>query len=246
MKTLVSLTALLVMFSLPLHAANPFRAIELTDVELGELRGRYVMPGRIIHFGVTMSSEWKNSAGQTLGAEVNFQVNSRAQPSLRISNLSSESPDAADGMAAGAGAGQMLGGGGLAEVSGISQSVRSAGDFNDALNNLEIVVSRDGQRASSAQGAALPSGSRSFANDVGHVRIDTEGGLKVFLDAGTQGSAMQQIGSGNVVQQANFTGDLNSVRNLATLNVALKDLPLGQDFANCTLEQLRALRPTGF
>ena len=59
MKTLVWFMALLVMFSLPVNAANPFRAAELTDAELSELRGRYVMPGRIIHFGVTMSSVWE-------------------------------------------------------------------------------------------------------------------------------------------------------------------------------------------
>lgn len=245
MKMSVSLMTLLVVFSLPIHAANPFRAIELSDVELSELRGRYVMPGRIIHFGVTMSSEWKNSTGQTLGAEVNLQVDNRAQPSLQITDLSSQSTGD-HGAPALSGTGLVLGGGGLQEVSGISQSVRSAGDFNDALNNLEIVVSRDGQLASSGPAGLSPSGSRNFTNDVGSVRIDVQGGVKIFLDAGTQGSAMQQIGSGNVVQQARFTGDLNNVRNLATLSVALKDLPLGQDFANCTLEQLRALRPMGF
>lgn len=245
MKTLVSLMTLLVMFSLPVHAGSPFRAIELSDVELSELRGRYVMPGRIIHFGVTMSSEWKNSAGQSLGAQVNLQVNSRAQPSLQITDLSSQSADNGNAPAL-SGSGLVVGGDGLQQVSGISQSVRSAGDFNDALNNLDIVVSRDGQFAASASAGGSPSGSRSFTNDVGSVRVDAQGGLKILLDAGAQGSAMQQIGSGNVVQQANFTGDLNNVRNLATLNVALKDLPLGQDFANCTLEQLRALRPMGF
>jgi hypothetical protein len=72
------------------------------------------------------------------------------------------------------------------------------------------------------------------------------GGLKLQIDAGNQGGSFQQIGNGNLVQQTNFTGDFNSVRNLATLSVALRDLPLGQDFANCTLEQLRALRPIGF
>lgn len=248
MKTLVSLMALLVMLSLPAHAANPFRAAELSDSELSELRGRYVMPGRIIHFGVTMSSVWENSAGQRLGAAVNFHVDSKAQPSLSVTDLSTQTPT--DGGSSGviAGAGLVLGGGGLTEVRGISQSVRSAGDFNDGLNSLEVVVSRDGQHPATQDNNSTPwVGNASFNNEVGRVLVDRRGGgLKILLDAGSQGAALQQIGSGNVVQQANFTGDLNNVRNLASLSVALKGLPMGQDFANCTLEQLRALRPIGF
>ena len=245
MKNLASLTALLLMFSLSAHAANPFRAAELSDAELSDLRGRYVMPGRIIHFGVTMSTVWENGAGQSVGAAVTFEMNGKAQPSLHITDLSSQSQ--ADASAVVPGTGQVLGGAGLTGVQGISQSVRSAGDFNDGLNNLEIIISRgDGQAASST--ASTPwSGSASFANEVGKVLVDRQGGgLKILLDAGTQGAALQQIGNGNVVQQANFTGDLNSVRNLTTLSVGLRDLPLGQDFAHCTLEQLRALRPIGF
>ena len=72
------------------------------------------------------------------------------------------------------------------------------------------------------------------------------GGLRMQLDAGSQGTALQQVGGGNLLQQANFSGDFNSVRNMTTLSVGLRELPLGQNFANCTLEQLRALRPVGF
>jgi len=36
--------------------ADEFRPIEIKDQELAELRGRYVMPGRVISFGVVMSS----------------------------------------------------------------------------------------------------------------------------------------------------------------------------------------------
>lgn len=248
MKTLVSLMALLVMLSLPAHAANPFRAAELSDAELSELRGRYVMPGSIIHFGVTMSSVWENSAGQRLGAEVNLHVDNKALPSLYVTDLSTQPQAEGGSLDVIPGRGLVLGGGGLTEVRGISQSVRSAGDFNDGLNSLEIVVSRDGQHPALSDSTATPwAGNASFSNEVGKVLVDRQGGgLKILLDAGSQGAVLQQIGSGNVVQQASFTGDLNNVRNLATLSVALKDLPLGQDFANCTLEQLRALRPIGF
>ena len=245
MKTFAWIMALLIMSGTPAHAANPFRAAELSDTELSELRGRYVMPGRIIHFGVAMSSVWENSAGQSVGAAVNFQVDSKATPSLTITDVSS-APQAQGGEVT-PGVGQVLGGAGLQGVQGISQSVRSAGDFNDGLNSLEIIVSRSAEPATSSGGSTAWNGSDTFANEAGRVVVDRQtGGLKLQIDAGTQGGSFQQIGNGNLVQQTNFTGDFNSVRNLATLSVALRDLPLGQDFANCTLEQLRALRPIGF
>lgn len=248
MKLPIWIMAWLIIFSLPVSAANPFRAVELSDAELSELRGRYVMPGRIIHFGVTMSSVWENGAGQNLGAAVSFHVDNKAQPSLYVTDLSSQQQDISNGNPSQPGSGQVLGGAGLTDVRGVSQSVRSAGDFNDGLNNLEIVVTRGGEGSSAPPpGSTAWSGSSQFTGAVGNVLVDGQGGgLKIALDAGTQGSALQQIGSGNVVQQANFTGNMNSVRNLATLSIALKDLPLGQDFANCTMEQLRALRPVGF
>lgn len=245
MKTLLGLVAVLGVCSLPVHAASPFSVIEVSDMELSELRGRYVMPGRIIHFGVTMSSVWENGAGQTVGAGVTFSMNGKAQPSLYITDLST--PSQTDAGSVAPGTGQVIGGGALADVRGISQSVRSAGDFNDGLNNLEIVVSRGGEEAAPAGQSAPWTGGTSFTSAAGVVSIDRQGGgLRMRLDAGSQGLALQQIGSGKVVQQASFTGDSNTLRNLSTLSVGLRDLPLGQDFANCTLEQLRALRPIGF
>lgn len=245
MKTLVWLIGACLLFSLPAQAASPFRPAEVSDAELSELRGRYVMPGRIVHFGVTMSSVWANSAGQTVGASVTFQLDSKAQPSLYVTDLSGQSdPEVASPPP---GTGQVVGGAGLRDVQGISQSVRSAGDFNDGLNNLEIVISREGGQLEPDNGAVPWTGSGTFTNEAGRVLVAQQGGgLKILVDAGSQGAALQQIGAGNVIQQANFSGDFNTVRNMATLNVGLRDLPLGFDFANCTLEQLRALRPMGF
>ena len=246
-QALAWLAGSLVMLSLPVSAGNPFQVAELHDDELAQLRGRYVMPGRIIHFGVTMSSIWENSAGQTIGAGVTFQVDGQAQPSLHITQLTSHSENQGNGTAVTPGSGQVVGGAGLTGVQGISQSVRSAGDYNEGLNNLEIVVTR-GNSAQTQDTSAVPwDGATAFTGAAGDVLVSTRnGGLQIQLDAGTQGNALQRIGGGNITQQANFSGNLNSARNLATLSVALRDLPLGQDLANCTLEQLRALRPGGY
>ena len=39
-----------------------------------ELRGRYVMPGRIISFGIVMSSTWTNAVGDTITGKASMQV----------------------------------------------------------------------------------------------------------------------------------------------------------------------------
>lgn len=247
MKSCAWFATWLMALCVPASADNPFRAAELDDEELAQLRGRYVMPGRIIHFGVTMSSVWENSAGQTIGAGVTFQLDGQAQPSLHVTQLTPQGEDQPQGGAVIPGNGQVVGGAGLTGVQGISQSVRSAGDFNDGLNNLEIVITKGGGALEQDTGAQPWSGATGFSGAAGEVLVSTRnGGLQIHLDAGAQGHALQQIGGGNITQQANFSGNLNSARNLATLNVALRDLPLGQDLANCTLEQLRALRPGGY
>jgi len=51
-----------------------FKPIEIKDQELAELRGRYVMPGRIISFGIVMSSTWRNASGDLIGAATSMQV----------------------------------------------------------------------------------------------------------------------------------------------------------------------------
>ena len=68
MKTSTWLVAACLAASLPAHAQ--FKPIEIKDQELSELRGRYVMPGRIISFGVVMSSTWQNARGDSIGAVV--------------------------------------------------------------------------------------------------------------------------------------------------------------------------------
>ncbi len=228
--------------SLPINAASLFQPMEISDAELAQLRGRYVLPDRVIHFGVTMSTFWQNSAGQAIGAKVQLQVGGNAQPNLYVSYTD----QSGNGSAALPGTGQVLGGNGLTQVQGISQSVRSAGDHNDALNDLSISISSSANELPVPVGQSW-NGTTGFTNDAGSVQISTlAGGLQLTLDAAGQGIAQQQIGGGNVLQQASINSNLNSVRNLAALNVALRDRPLNIDLANCTWEQLKALRPTGY
>lgn len=242
MNTRNWLIAGLIGFSLPANAGTIFQPVELSNAELSQLRGRYVLPDRVIHFGVTMNSVWQNSSGQALGAMVSLRVDGGAQPSLHVSFI--DQPG--NGTAVAAGTGQIIGGAGLNNIDGIVQSVRTAGDFNDAQNDLSIVVTQGNGTLAPAVGESW-NGAGTFSNDAGNVVVRNHaGGLQIALQASGQGTSHQQIGGSGISQQANISGGLNMVRNMAALTVALRDRPLGLDLANCTWEQMQALRPTGY
>lgn len=242
MNTRNWLIAGLIGFSLPATAGTIFQPVELSNAELSQLRGRYVLPDRVIHFGVTMNSVWQNSSGQALGAMVSLRVDGGAQPSLHVSFI--DQPG--NGTAVAAGTGQIIGGAGLNNIDGIVQSVRTAGDFNDAQNDLSIVVTQGNGTLAPAVGESW-NGGGTFSSDAGNVVVRNHaGGLQIALQASGQGTSHQQIGGSGISQQANISGGLNMVRNMAALTVALRDRPLGLDLANCTWEQMQALRPTGY
>ncbi|MDO9622819.1 MAG: hypothetical protein Q7J46_02340 [Pseudomonas sp.] len=242
MNTRTWLAVGLLVASLPLQAANPFQPIELSDPELDQLRGRYVLPDRIISFGVVMTSSWQDSTGQIIGAQVALNISgAQSQPTLYITRID----QAGTGNALTAGNGQIIGGAGLGSVQGIVQSVRTAGDYNMGLNDLSVQISNGNEQPVPISGEAW-NGSQGFSNGAGAVQITAlNGGLNIAVQASNgQGHSSQQIGGG-VAQHANIGGSLNNVRNLATLSVALRDNPRAVNMTSC-LEQLRALRPSGY
>ncbi|MGG2397832.1 hypothetical protein ACJRW5_12920 [Pseudomonas sp. SH1-B] len=229
--------------SLQAGAGTLFQPIEVSDQELAQLRGRYVLPDRIISFGVVMTSTWQNGAGQVIGAQVALNVVSgQVQPSLYIRQISSQGQS---GASVTSGSGVISGGAGLDSVQGIVQSVRTAGDLNTGLNDLRlrIVTGNDDTNLDDAQPW---SGSQDFSNAAGLVSVSSRaGGINITLHANQgQGFSSQQIGGG-VAQHANISGSLNEVKNLAALNVALRDNPQNLNLNAC-IEQLRALRPHGY
>lgn len=232
--------ATLMLSSLSAVAADPFVPEEVSDGELAQLRGRYVLPDRIISFGVVMNSSWQNGAGQVVGAQVALNLGAgQVQPSLTVSMI-----DQAGGTGnVAAGTGQIIGGAGLGSVQGVVQSVRTAGDYNSGLNDVAIRVTRGADAATQAAGGQPWKGDQRFGNSAGVVTVSAaNGGLNIGLQAaGGQGTSSQQLSAGGLAQQANIAGTLNMVRNLAELNVALREENRNVNIINC-LEQLRTLR----
>lgn len=227
--------------ALPASASDLFQPVEVSDHELASLRGRYVLPEGIVHFGVTMSTQWRTSNGATIGAQINLSVNNLAQANLTVSPLY----EAGNGQLPGQGSGQIVGGQGLANVQGISQSVRSAGDYNRGENYVDVNISRQPGQALAGNGPALAS-PQQFSNEAGSVLASSvNGGLQLSLLANNnQGAASQFIGRGGIIQQANISGTVNQVRNLTSLTVALRETSRPQ--VNCSLAQLAIAPRAGY
>lgn len=227
--------------SLPAAAQSAFRIEEVSDAELAQLRGRFVLPDRVVHFGVTMTTLWQNGAGD-IGAQVQFQVNAGSQPSLHVSLLS----EAGAGASMPQGGGQVIGGAGLNDVRGVVQSARSAGDYNDTLNTISVRI--NGSSDPQPPAGQSWSGPMALNNDVGSVQVTREmGGLQISVQANHgQGHAQHSISGGLLAQQSNISGNMNKVLNTTELNVTLRQMALGTDLARCAWEQLRGLQPAGY
>lgn len=234
--------------SFPTYAASIFQPIELKDQELAVLRGRYVMPDRIVYFGMTMTSTWQNAAGDVLGAKTTLQVQQNViKPQFYVSLINQKG----NGTTPVSGSGSIIGGAGLNTVQGVVQSTRTAGDGNSSSNNVDINVQQNGQAPTMAanQGQLLNSGSTiSSSNGAGVLSVSSvNGGVQLAIQANNnQGDALQRIASGGVSQAVNLIGAGNQVQNLTQLNVVLRnDLPTAGSLNN-NLEQLKGLRSLGY
>jgi hypothetical protein len=248
MNTQVWLAAICLAASLPAHASSVFQPIQLNDQELSQLRGRYVMPGRIVYFGMTMTSTWQNAAGDVLGAKTTMQIQQTIlKPQFYVSLVNEKG----NGSAANDGTGSISGGAGLNTVQGVVQSTRTAGDYNSSSNNVDINVQQNGQAPAVAanQGQALNNGSTvTGSNGAGTLSVSsTNGGVQVVIQGNNnQGNSLQRIAGGSVMQNINLIGAGNQVQNLTQLNVVLGNQMPSAGSLNANLEQLKSLRSAGY
>ncbi|KXG82758.1 hypothetical protein [Pseudomonas mosselii] len=245
MKTAAWLTLICLATALPIQAET-FKPIELKDQELANLRGRYVLPGRIISFGVVMTSTWQNANGDVIGARTSMQVQqSTIKPQFYVSMIDEKGT----GSSSAKGTGTITGGAGLNTTVGVTQVVRAAGDNNTANNNVDISVTKANQVPETPQqGQLLAAGSTLVgSNAAGSLSVSASGtGVQLNVVANNnQGSTLQQIAQGGLMQNATLLGSGNQVSNLTSLNVVLRDhVPAAA--LNGNLDQLKGLRALGY
>ncbi|AOE79103.1 hypothetical protein A7318_11040 [Pseudomonas lurida] len=248
MNTSRWLTVLCLAASMPTYASSGFKPIELKDSEMAELRGRYVMPGRIISFGIVMSSTWTNAVGDTITGKASMQVDSSTiTPQFYVQTTGASGT----GTNQNTGTGNVVGGAGLGTGTGVTQSVRTAGDGNTAYNNVGINVTENGFAPSNSvqSGQVLVAGGTVTGDSAaGRVSVSANnGGLQMAIQANhNQGNSLQQIGSGQVLQGTVLTGNTNFVNNMTQLNVVMGNNGLNGPALNCNLDQLKGLRTLGY
>jgi hypothetical protein len=254
MKTPIWLAVVCLAASLPTHA-EIFKPIELNDQELASLRGRFVMPGRIISFGIAMTSTWQNANGEVIGATSSMQIQqSTIKPQFYVSMIDEKGSGSARSQNTGAGTGTVTGGNGLNSTEGVTQVVRAAGDNNTAYNNVDINVSKasqvpSSQPAAQQQGQALAAGTTLVgANGAGSLSVSSTGsGVQFNIVANNnQGNTVQRLAQGGLMQNTTLLGSSNQVRNLTSFNVVLRDNVATSGALNGNLDQLKGLRTSGF
>ncbi|MNP85565.1 hypothetical protein D3C76_1853610 [compost metagenome] len=66
-----------------------------------------------------------------------------------------------------------------------------------------------------------------------------------IIASGNQGSTLQRLGQGGLMQNTTLLGTSNRVSNLTSLNVVLRDAPTAGSMAP-NLDQLKGLRNLGY
>ncbi|RON09998.1 hypothetical protein BK659_08815 [Pseudomonas brassicacearum] len=246
MKTPYWLAVVCLAASLPTQALT-FKPIELKDQELATLRGRYVMPGRIISFGIVMTSTWQNASGEVIGATSSMQIQeSTIKPQFYVSMIDKKG----DGSPVSQGSGTVSGGSGLSTTQGVTQVVRAAGDYNSAYNNVGINVKEANQAPPmDTQGQPLTAGTTlSASNGAGTFSMSSSGaGVQLSIQANNnQGSTVQSLAQGSLMQNTTLLGGGNQVNNLTSLNVVLRNNLPTAGALDCSLDQLKGLRTLGY
>ncbi|MCX2899564.1 hypothetical protein [Pseudomonas mandelii] len=266
MNTSTWLAVVCLAASLPTQAQT-FKPIELKDQELASLRGRYVMPGRIISFGVAMTSTWENAKGELIGVTSSLQIQkSTIKPQFYVSMIDEKTPGASSSQGttsnsatntggaspavASTGTGTVTGGNGLNTTEGVTQVVRAAGDNNTAYNNVDINVTKANEApVMQPQGQALTAGTTLVGNSgAGSLSVSSTGtGVQLNIVANNnQGSTMQRLAQGGLMQNTTLLGSSNQVRNLTSFNVVLRDSATTGGSLTGNLDQLKGLRSAGF
>lgn len=205
------------------------------------------MPGRIVSFGIVMTSTWQNANGQVIGATSSMQIQQTTiKPQFYVSMID----QTGNGSAVSQGTGTVSGGNGLSTTQGVTQVVRAAGDNNSAYNNVNLNVQKGGQAPQmDNQGQVLAAGSTlTHANGAGALSISSSGsGVQLNIVASNnQGSIAQRLAQGGLMQNATLLGGGNQVNNAMTINVVLRDNLPSTSSLNGNLDQLKGLRALGF
>ncbi|WP_439448270.1 hypothetical protein [Stenotrophomonas sp. ATs4] len=229
----VWMALLLMAPALPLQAADGRTGRGLTEIpdpELSLMRGRYTVGGNsVAWFGVTMVSQWQAGNGSALQGALTLAMDFRGgatpklsfQPSVHVTAADAPLPESQ---------GRHIDSSGLANASGLVQSVQVAGDGNAARNVTTLTVRDgavpalhdDGPRSLSAQGAGASASAVLDGNQVRlQLQVDGRGLVQQWIRNGSVGQGIALAGDGQIAS--------NQLRLELVRDTVGSNLPLSQN-----------------
>lgn len=219
----------------PTHGSG---LVELSDEELGDMRGRYTVgDNTVAWFGVTMVSTWQTQAGQQLQSRMTLGVDVSRPDMPKVTFQPHVSITAADAPLPVPSGDRAIDGSGLANASGMVQSVQIAGDANRA-SNVAYISMRDGpDPAAGATGMEASSAlvASTSINGMTAVASLEDNAARVLLQVDGHGAVQQWIGNSGMGQSIQLATDGQQASNWLELdlvrNTAQGRAPLGQNVA---------------
>lgn len=208
-------------------------AVEISDLELGIQRGRYVGRGQIMYFGIEMNTEWRTASGQVYRAGLGLGVDrhhGRFKPVVTIvhrTDVAKSPAPLATAAAPPPATTAPISSGGLDTVKGVGQIVQVTGDTNSVRNDISVNLRTTGSETAEPPAAAnaVTAGSSSSTSGSGVVAKsgNDNQSLSVSVVVPGQGVATQSITSLNGLRQnVRLTGDMNSVLNQLNLTAEFR------------------------
>ncbi|MCW4149589.1 hypothetical protein OM427_08610 [Halomonas sp. 18H] len=218
-------------------------ARQLSDGELGALRGRYVDQGKLMYFGIQMNTEWLTSAGDYINAGAELKGNlTGSSPGVsfepRLTMV-----EAVDSDVDMSGSDARIVDAGTGNARGVVQTIQAGGNYNAASNDMtvDILGASDFSGLSASGGESIE---RQLASGM-RVAVG-QGGRGPGLDVNLPGvgNVQQRIMPGQGLRQTiQLSSNDQSVRNITRLQLYMdrQAARTGSVGMRQAVESLRAL-----
>lgn len=199
---------------------------EIPEPELAQMRGRFIVgDNRVAWFGVSIISNWQTHNGQSLHGILKLGFDLSRPNSPKISFAPTVSITAADApLPTSAHGERSIDSSGLANVSGLVQSIQVAGDGNSARNTTRINLLDGELPAGSANENHGQTASTSSAGMAASASFDGQA-ARVLLQVEGQGAVEQWIRAGSLGQSISLTGDNQNASNRLQIDLVKQSLP---------------------
>ena len=202
---------------------------ELSDEEMGDMRGRYTVGhDTVAWFGVTMVSTWQTQAGQTMQGKVTMGIDLSQPDRPKVTFQPHVSITAANAPSPAPSGERNIDHAGLANVSGLVQSVQVAGDANRATNVARITVRDGGDQPGAAASPDTGNGLSAAAQAQGMSAVASlqDNAARVLLQIDGQGAVEQWIGSSGMGQSIRLAADGHQASNWLELDMVRSNVSI--------------------